>query len=328
MHGYIPANYIALGLILTYFPFVDIPGYSSYEIKFRLRMPERLEKPGKHLTYISAVEKVSEGTGGIIVRTGVMFTIVVEIPYPGKYAEITRFDVPNVKLNQPVNFEIEVRNLGTENTTVSGIIDIFDVGKNKVGTVETESRFVVTKGSTLLRAVWDTKGIDPGNYIAVANIDYGGSKTVNSTRRFKIGYLHIDINNIVYNDSMVGEITKMLVMVQSFWNDEVTNVYATLELIDENGEIKMKSKSPSVDIKPWRKHTLEIYLDTHGLPPGEYRGKVILHYGENGKTTTREIKINILQPFTWILYLLGVIIIIGIVSGIFSYKKLKGRGRK
>ena len=303
---------------------------SPGEIKIftvELSLPAKIEKPGTHDIRIGAVEvppDIAESGATVGARAGVEAQLWVKVPYPGKYIEIS-LDAPDVKLNETVNFVISVSNLGTEDVFVYDPIDIYDPNNIKIATVHTGETEVKTKSIEKLYAQWETKDIEAGIYNAVATVMYDG-KSVNTSREFRIGYLWIDIIDIVFNDTKEGDIAKFDVVIKSFWNEKITDIYAELEITDENGKIIDRVKSQSVDLEPWREKTIPVYWDTKGVSVGSYNAKITLYYAD--KTTYKTVKIEIIagfEPFLIIVVVLIAVIVILIAALPIYYYKKSGR---
>src|SRR3989344_522331 len=71
--------------------------------------------PSEREIQFTAVENLPKNmqTTGIAARTSSTSYLKVFVPYPGKYAELS-FKVNNANINEPVIFNILIKNLGKE----------------------------------------------------------------------------------------------------------------------------------------------------------------------------------------------------------------------
>ena len=99
----------------------ELVGGGGFNVKIKL--PESIEKPGKHILLIGAREK-TDGEEGVATSVAVQAPIVIFVPYPGKYAEII-FTTNNANAGEPVKFEVTVSSMGEESITAATSIEIY-----------------------------------------------------------------------------------------------------------------------------------------------------------------------------------------------------------
>ena len=88
--------------------FVTVPS-TGYDVNISLLLPEDLN-PGKYKNYI-IVEKVAGGGGMVGGAEAVGYTLVVDVPYPGKYLE-ARIEAENSEVNGTAEFKVLLDSLG------------------------------------------------------------------------------------------------------------------------------------------------------------------------------------------------------------------------
>ncbi|MBW2980861.1 hypothetical protein KY360_05585 [Candidatus Woesearchaeota archaeon] len=269
--------------------FKDIaPGANPF-FTATLRLPEGLDKevkPGIHELLVGAVETVSSG-GGIGVLTGSAGKIDVMFLYPGKYLSAT-LTVKDVAVNQQADFKISVYNGGKEDiNSARAKIDVFGSNNNKIATLYTEEKSIKSNARSTLNTQLDTKGLKSGEYKAIATVYYDGKEIKTDEVRFKIGSLEVRI--IDYTKEVpAGKINPFDIKIESRWNSEIPNVYASVRVG------KQTFQTPTTSITPWQIKTITGYLDTTAMNIGEYDAKIILYYSD--KTAEVIGKVNVTEP--------------------------------
>lgn len=300
-----------------------------------MTLPQNLT-PGEHKGYVCALESQARGGGeagtniGTRVRVCSVFTVFSA--YPGIHVD---FDLYTKDINQGENETIQmtVTNYGTENVTVSGIIEIyfnnFTLKKeDKIGSLNTNTEFLKMGEQKVLQATLPTKDLEIGEYKAVATLYYPGNQTAKE-RGFKMGDVHVAILN--FTDTAVRNKLNMLkVNARSNWNDKINEVYSSIDILDTQGNIISSMKSPPVSINPWETNTLSSYWDTNGLnlTQNEYDMKVTLYYQDKNTTSTgkmkiiNERKISLMMILIIILILLVLVLIVAVI---IIMRKMYGR---
>ncbi len=260
---------------------------------YDLKLPATLE-PGTHDNRIGALESYPETSGGgaqVGARTGVEMQLWVKVPYPGKYAKVS-LSAGNVKSGETVEFALDVQNLGTQDFTASGRIDMFSAGGAKIATVQTNSITVVPKSSGRLTAKWDTTGVQAGAYTAKATVNYD-ENTATADTSFNVGGLIVNILDVIVGKIKKDTIAKFTIKVESMWNDEIKAVFADLFFFDKTSQQIAKAKSESVDVPGNGNAEMNAFWDAAGLATGTYQVKVVLNYA--GKTSEKIIDVEIVE---------------------------------
>lgn len=276
---------------------------------FRVKLPETLERPGRHVGYIWAMQHVEAQPGVAIARVKVGTTVRVNVPYPGKYAEIA-FTIKNPNVNDTIVFEIGATNLGKENITqAKGEIEILDQANDTLVMLQTEGKPIETTKTETLQATWFSN-VAPGLYRAKVRVLYDG-ETAGLEREFNIGAPLIKIINASAEPIINGTIGKILTKIRSYWNDEIKDAYLEVFIKDMAGKPFAQQKSENVNVGAFDAPVITSFWDTsEGVPLGNYTGLAVLHY--LGTNDTKEFGIEVIaKPYAfaseWLLIIAVVI---------------------
>mgnify|MGYP001566083892 CR=1 FL=1 len=260
-------------------------GFTAY-----INLPEKANRPGKNKLFIR-VGEVRSTEGGIGARLEVGALIVIKVPYPGKYADISSFSVDNVNENEPVSFNAEVESLGSEPVDVMSNVEVYS--NNKIF----ESLFLGSK--TIQNQAKDSfskvseKIYKPGVYNATLTVNYGDEKRVlKSDVVFKVGTMLVDIVDWTSKVNKSG-IRAFDIEIESKWNNDIRDIYAEVNVTDYNGTSVDFFKTPSVELKKWEKITLKGFFNAENLLEGTYKAKIKLFY--DGKITEKIVDVKVLN---------------------------------
>jgi hypothetical protein len=274
----------------------DFEGYATIDdadpngtprmVIIHIRLPEKLEKPGRNVLYLQAKE-MNTGSGAIAVAA-VRVPVSTFVPYPGYYAEMT-LEAPNINEGEVEEFALIVNNLGTNRLErVYGVIDVFDAD-GKIKTLTTDTVAMDPGTQTRLAKKMDTKGLKPGIYRAEATLYFDGGNTREAEREFTIGTLYVKVNS--YTPEMEqGKLNKFEVDIENMWNALIPNVYGVLSFEGED------IKTASVDLLALGKDKVFGYIDTTNQAFGDHDIKITLHYAD--KTTVADGKVRIVPEAT------------------------------
>src|SRR3989338_1968808 len=107
------------------------------EFTVTIALPEKIENPGKNRIFIGAIE-APDGGGTVAAIAAIQTPIDIYVPYPGKYIE-SSFDAPDVNVDETVNFNLNVNNLGTDDiSTVYAVVDVFGSSGSKIASLSSE----------------------------------------------------------------------------------------------------------------------------------------------------------------------------------------------
>jgi len=257
-------------------------------LKYKIKLPNKLDLPGEHLAniYIREVPLDYASSGSVIgASVAVVHQVVVKVPYPGKYAVIDL----NVIGNDPskVNFVVSVNNLGTQKiVNAKAMIDIYGPTNEKITSVETNLDSIDSNTRRGLSAVWQDSSINPGKYFAKVTLTYDG-EVAYLEKIFDVGQMKVDILDINVKDFRLGQIAKFNILVGNDWSETISDVYVEL-VISETGQEIGRFKSASETIPALSKGELTAFWDTAGVEEGEYDAKVVLYF--NDESIERDLR--------------------------------------
>lgn len=254
---------------------------SSKEFSYTIDA-SKITTPGEHvgeivfLTLPEDIKAKSDNTA-ILATTAVVHTVVVTVPYPGKYAQAKLY-TSSANIGEPVIFTIPVYNFGKDKIfSISGTVDIYSPTNEKISSVDTQTASLESQQEIKLTTSF-LANVNPGKYYVVANINYDGT-IIKLEDIINIGNLNINIKDMTVSDFRLGQIAKLNIELESLWNEQLNNVYAKVTVYDKSSNIVSQFTTASINIEPYTKKTLNGFWDTQGLSEGTYDIEVELNYG-------------------------------------------------
>ena len=275
-----------------------------------LKLPQNIEKPGLHKLFIGAKQLTKEEKGTIGVSANVRAVIKVYVPYPGKYAELD-FSAKSANAGEPIEFRLKIFSRGKESINTLSRIEIYDFEDKKVGELNLGETLVEAGSFKEIVKKWNTEGYSPGKYTAVAVVRYGSddSQTATAKREFRIGELYIDIVN--YTKVLEREkINKFEIVVESFWNGVIDNVFANVTIPEYN----IQFITPSSTLEPFEKKTLKGYFDTTPIDKEQFKAKIEVHY--KGKVTEKEALLKFKRKIDYKIVVGAIILALSVLTSI------------
>ena len=274
-----------------------------------LDLPSKIDVPGNHVLHIGA-RQAPGGEGGIGISANPQGTIIVIVPYPGKYATVS-LSANNANVGEPVKFNAIATSLGKEDINAYAILDIISMKEKKqVDRIDFGSRFIPSTKSEQFYRELETKNYKAGNYNATIIVTYGGEKPAKESVIFKLGELFVDILSYS-NDFERGKINRFNIEAESFWNDPIENLYANVTILDYN----ITFLTPSIDIAPWSKAFLTGYFDTTPIQEKKFKAKITLSYQD--KTTEKVVDLRFKSKISILTYaIIGGIVFVAILLAI------------
>ena len=256
----------------------------------KVKLPANIETPGDNVLFVGITES-SSGGGMVTTKASIRTPIVVRVPYPGVYAEIS-FNTHNLNINETASFAVIINNLGKKDIgNAKAAIDIFDINKKLVENLFTEEKAVKMKNREKLLAFFNASKHTVGVYKAIAHVNYADrSKDLESS--FRIGDLNVKIINYT-KKFFKDEIVNFDIEIESGWNDKIENIFAEVNVFNGTKEVS-SFKTISIGLKPWERKITNTFWDTHGLGEGTYDAKITLFYED--KQTRVDGKIDIILP--------------------------------
>lgn len=286
-----------------------------------ISLPDKIDKPGVHTIFIGVVqaeEDIGGKVGGIAAIQG---RIDIIVPYPGRYAEST-FVITNINEGEEAKYEITSQNLGTQNLKVVSIIEVYKENTTeKVLTEVFKESTIEPKETLIIRGDLATKDFKPGDYFAIATIDWGRNDTINKT--FRVGEFTIEIEDYDYQFEQ-GKINPFNILIQNKWNAPIPEVYASVSITD-NGVMMASFKTVSVDTSSWERKNITGYFDTSPLEIKRYIARIELNYGDQATSKLVAIYINPSPRATYVKYTIMASLIAIITISAFIYLILKIR---
>jgi len=300
----------------------------------KIKLPEILATPGKNRLIIGVKEQSNldeELVGTAAVGTSVAIQVVVNIyvPYPGQYLETT-LTTSDVNVGEPIDFNLEVVSRGKEKVSMNPRIDIFDSDSEKVETLYFQNRVIESQETLKLKKTLDTINYNPGNYKAVATIDYGGLAT--SEADFRIGDLRIDIVNYTHQVP-IAKLEKFDLVLESGWNDQIDGAYAEVVFLNNTDAVLQTFKTSTTSLVPWESKLIAGYFDSSVFKEGFYDANVTLfYYGKDqGKSSSEIVNVEFLKVGSKLIWYFigggGILIIFGLLFFKF-FKKSKKNDKK
>jgi len=278
--GYL-AEYVALSKALIKSNSTD------RRFKVMIKLPEKIEKPGHHKVWISAEEVIDESKikGNVGTSCNAMVYILIHVLNKGKYVDMS-LNAPNVNLNEPVNFAVNVKSFGEEDiNSIKAAIDVYSPDNEKLATVYTDEKPLKSNIEGTLHAQLDTKGYTAGNYNAIATLNYDG-ETKEDKKSFRIGELNIKIINYT-KEFEKNKINKFDIEIESGWGNKIEGAY---------GEIKINNnsiKTPNINLDPWNKKIITAYWDTNNVETGFYDTEITVYYED--RTTVERGVVSVIE---------------------------------
>jgi len=288
-----------------------------------LELPLEAEEPGRQNLLIGA--RQTSGARGMVGIVGnVRGIIFINVPYPGKYAELD-FKTSNANLGEDVEFELIIYSRGDEDINVNSRIEIYDMNGNFKERINLGNHLIESAKSIKLDAKLNTQNYVAGDYNAIAVVDYGDDVS-REEEIFRLGRLFVD----VVNHTRVferGKINRFEVIAESFWNDPIENVYANISIL---GYPELGFYTPSILINPWDRRTLTGFFDTSEIKEDNFQTTIKLHY--DNRTTEKTVNLELEKEISNVTYLIsGLVILIIFAGSILFYiqnKKKKFKNEK
>jgi hypothetical protein len=302
---------------------------SSGRFSVNLKLPEKLDKPGVHIVYVKVFESKNETGSFVGSMASIRAPIKIIVPYPGKYTEST-IRVSNVNKGENARYELNVKNLGTDDVEVDTLVEVFKIDNDgeKVLSNKLDDLYLESKRELDIVEDLNTSSLSPGEYFVKATIDYGKTEIINTT--FKIGQFLVDITDYDYLFER-GKINKFNIKIENKWNTKIESVYGDVTITD-SGKVVSTFRTISLDTEPWEIKNITGFFDTEGLESKRYLANIQLYYGDS--KSSKLVAIYVQDPpkeKSYLVYILigvaiiSALIIVAFVILISKIKKLKGQ---
>ncbi|MFH1289868.1 MAG: hypothetical protein ABIH92_00495 [Nanoarchaeota archaeon] len=282
-----------------------------------MKLPDAIEVPGPHRILVGAKPVKGEEGGTVGIVANVNGLILVHVPYPGKYADV-KFSIENSNQGEDTEYSLEIYSRGREAINTFSRIEVYDSGDELVETFSLGSHAVQPGNSLKIESELGTAGFGSGNYRAVAVVAYSGREG-SAESSFRIGELFVGISN--YTSAVEKDkINPFTVEVESFWNDQLDNVFAEVSLVGRD----VSFRTPSISLKGWHRAKLFGHLDVTGIEEDSMLANIVVYYGD--KTTEETVNLQLFDGELEINYLIVVLVaVIILLLLFFGYMYLKLR---
>lgn len=297
-----------------------LDGGGSFNVKIRL--PENIEIPGKHTILIGARESSENNDeGNIGTSVAVQVPIIIQVPYPGKYAEVL-FNIGNVNFGDNIKFDVEVASMGKEPISAGTSVEIYSNDK-KIDDFDLGSKIIENQKKDVFIKIVNSSKYSPGNYKAIAIIDYqNGIAKADSI--FRIGKLFVNISNFTQKVIKKG-IRPFEISIESLWNDPIENIYGEVYFLKNNQNIT-NFITPSISLAGWEKKNLLGYVDSEKFEIGEYDSIIKIFYKNNQTIINGKLKvIRESDTYLYAIILLVILVIIFAVAYLFYKRNIKSK---
>ena len=289
-----------------------------------LEFPNKINVPGQHTLYIGAREK-KDDQGGITLIANVRGIILVNVPYPGKYATMS-FNIEDANIGEPIKVNIKIDSLGDEEIQANSFILIYDEAGKRTQKIDLE-KFSLKKLETKeIEYFLNTSSYKAGKYNAEAVVEYDGG-VLRETKPFRLGELLVLIKGYtkyIYRE----QINKFDVDIESQWNDPLDNVYGVVEILGH----PISFKTPSVVLEGFGSANLTGYFDTTSIGEEKLTARIMVFYED--KMTDKFVTLKFKKEIDYMLVLIisvisiFIIIIIWLIVWIKKLNKVENGIRK
>lgn len=264
------------------------PSEGSKTVKYDIKLPESIGRPGTHETNIILREAKSVTGEGVKIGASlaVISVLAVRVPYEGKYAEANLFATDQ---EGETLFAIEIINYGNEDIEkAKATIDIYE-GDKKIETIQTDEKPVEQGTRKELIAKWKT--VTPGTYKAKAKISYD-DKTIEAETEFQTGGFFIKLIDVAVKNFKLGGIAKFQILLENVANKKAEDTYTKMTLNDETGKNIMDVESQRTELQPEERKEVQAYWDTETVKKGEYNGKIALQSNNENWETPMSMEVQ------------------------------------
>ncbi len=293
-----------------------------------LKLPKKIDKPGVHRLYISAIQMPKEGQGTLGIVANLRAIIDVRVPYPGKYAE-GEFSASNANAGEDAEFKLKLYSRGDEDIVATSFVELYDFAGKKIDTITLGINEIKSKESIEIVKNVDTKKYPAGKYRAVVVVQYY-DKELKLESPFRLGELSVDI--IAYKSEFEKEkINNINIDIESSWNDPIENVYAEITILGYESVIPT-FLTPSVNLGGFERKTIEGYFDTTQIEEDKFKARIVLHYLDKTTEKVADLKFRSEVNYMVIGIIVGIVVLAGIILFLILWirklKKVGGKAKK
>lgn len=271
-------------------PLIDVSSNDYLkEVEYKLEFPKTPPSPGPHKIelVVRQLPSDAEGDEGTVVsaNTALISEIIVQVPYPGSFAEGKLFVSGTQDPSSPSTFTVMLYNYGTDEIKEAHArVEIQGPLLGKIAEFNTKTISVKSKEEGKLEATWQPS-VTKGTYKAVVTVYYD-DKQFKLEQNFDLGTFSIDITDISVKKFTLGDVAKFDILLTNNWNTQIDGVYNEITVSDSTGKQMTEFKTAAQDIPAGQTGQFEGFWYTEGAMPGVYKVTLRVHY--SGKITQKE----------------------------------------
>lgn len=288
----LPQGELAQNIALSQYYVTLTPEMPSVTITYSVKIPSSLS-PGAHFgdIVITEVPDTSSSSSPTYIGSvvGIVTKVMIDVPYPGKYAE----SALSVSLTESgkTAFVIPIVSKGKlDIARAKAIIDIFTPLNEKVATISTQETGLLSGERKELAVEWDTSSVVGGRYRAFATIIYDES-TLTLEKEFSVGTDSLSLKSVEVNDFSLGEIAKFEFLIENELNSKVDDAYVMMQVFNDLGEVMAEFKSATYNVEAFSSKLMVSFWDTEGVRTGNYDAKAFINFGQS--SIQKELSLDI-----------------------------------
>ncbi len=244
----------------------------SKDVTFRISLPSDI-KAGTHTAKI-IVTPIADQEGTVSAIASIAVQIIVNVPYPGKYAEAS-IDVRQSDSKENAEFFVVLKNKGDmmiENAITN--LEVYDENSNLITSMSASSGMIQSKDSQEMKMIWKYPEI--GSYKAKAYVVYDNIET-DAEKNFTIGDSFVSINYMTIGKFKLKDSAKLSLDLKNMASKSLDDVYYSLIISEQDKEL-VNAVSYKSKLSGKTTETFDLYFETDSLMEKEYFGKIIIHY--------------------------------------------------
>ena len=297
--------------------------FGSESVTVSLDFPDAVDFPGVNKVRVGARQIVDDASG-VGVAADVRGVIKINVPYPGRWIDL-EVVAPNANAGDVSEMKLKIFNRGNESVVLSPMIQIFK-DDEFLDNFDLELIRISPADFKEVGFSLDTSRYSAGDYMATALADYGEERLARDDDPFKLGELRVEILN--YNRNFVeGGIRKFEIEVESFWNDNIDELYAEV-IVDGDDDIGFVT--PVTDLKAWETKTLEGFLDVSDIASSMIGANIVLYYNNRTSSEMVALSIELKYDYSNLVFVLGILVVVGLIVWrvVVFTKRVKKHRRK
>ena len=259
--------------------YYSVDANSEKIVKYSIMIPSNIKEKdlpvGNNDVHFIVKELVKADSNSIGVSVGLITTLRVRVPYWYKYV-VSELYIYEGDVGSNTIFVIPIENLGASDLdNVRAVIKIKGGGKI-VDEIKSEDISILSGERKEIRVVWQTL-VEPGAYLADVFLEYDSEVNKLEGEFFIEGAILL-VEKLSVGD-VSGDVARFETKVKNVWNGEVRDVYAEIEVYDNDRVLIGSFVTQSESIDKGDEKIFAGYIDITNLSYGEYTTRLVLHYG-------------------------------------------------